>query len=80
MWQDWIFALGSVVFMVALIPALRATEKPPVSTSLMTAMVLEIFATTQATLHLYVASIASVILAFEWATLAWQGLRQKHGG
>lgn len=52
LWQDWVFAIGSLIFAAALIPSVRGQDKPALSTSLTTGSVLIIFALTYLTLSL----------------------------
>jgi hypothetical protein len=72
MWQDFVFTFGSIGFTIALIPALRSKQKPPVSSSLLTGTFLLIFALTYVTLGLWLSVIFGTILALTWLTLALQ--------
>lgn len=72
-WQEVIFTVGSLIFIAALIPALRSEEnKPPISTALITASVLSAFALAYVTLELYYASTTTAITAGIWYALAVQ--------
>lgn len=77
MWQDWIMALGAWVFIVALIPAVKAKDKPPTSTSLMTGGVLTIYVVCMLTLGLVVSAISTGGTAFLWWILFFQKRRQN---
>lgn len=70
-WQDLIFTAGSVVFILALIPTLRAPEnqKPRASTSLITGLTLVVFSATYLTLSLYLSSMTTMITALIWLTI-----------
>lgn len=50
MWQDYVFAIGSLFFIAALIPMFKSP--PPVWTSGPTALILILFSICQFTLHL----------------------------
>lgn len=70
--QDYIFAGGSVLFIIALLPALTAKDKPPRFTCALTAGVLSLFAVAQATLSLWFAAGTTAILALIWSLLTIQ--------
>ena len=71
-WQDWVFGIGTIVFSLALIPAILGKEKPPLSTSLSTGSILFVFAVTQASLSLWFACVMSVVAGCLWITLTVQ--------
>jgi len=76
MWQDWIIAACQWVFVIALIPAIRhATDKPPLSSSLLTALLLTVMSATFATLHLWNSTLSALAVAIAWYILAWQKWR-----
>ncbi len=72
MWQDWIIGIGNFVFFVALIPTIRAYEKPAVSTSAMTASVMTTFVICFVTLHLWLSFVAGALSASCWWILMVQ--------
>lgn len=72
MWQDYVLTAGSVVFIVALLPAVFSDAKPPKTTSLMTAAVLYVFALTDVSLHLYLTAAITFLTAATWTILAAQ--------
>ncbi len=76
-WQDFVFAIGTWIFIIALIPTIRSREKPPLSTSLPTGLVLLVYVFTFATLELWFSMISSSVLAVLWLYLAWQKRRKK---
>ncbi len=79
-WQDLVFGIGTIIFSIALIPAILGKEKPPVSTSLSTGVTVLVVAFTQASLSLWFASAMSMISGFLWLTLAIQKYhRIKYG-
>jgi len=76
-WQDYVLAAGSIVFTIALIPSLTSKNKPAVSTSLLTGVVLIVFAFTYLTLHLWFSMVAISINAVAWLALATQKFHQQ---
>jgi len=78
-WQDLVFTVGSFIFFVALLPAAKAKEKTPISTSLVTGSVLASFCFAYATLGLWLAAVTTIITALMWCTLAIQKLMRRHG-
>lgn len=77
MWQDYVLAVGAFLFSAALIPTLRAKQKPALSTSVLTSAVLWVFAITYATLELWLATIAQVLGACLWGVLAVQTYKMR---
>ncbi len=78
-WQDAILTLGTLVFLVALIPTLLGDAKPSPLTSLLTGTVLLVFAATYLTLGLYFASITTAATGTVWLVILWQSLRNRPG-
>ncbi|WP_281783757.1 hypothetical protein [Sinimarinibacterium flocculans] len=74
MWQDYVFAAGSAVFIIALLPLFLSSVRPPWITSWMNGVVLGAFAFTQHTLDLKWAAGCSAVLSLQWFLLAWQDL------
>lgn len=72
MWQDYVLTAGSVVFILALLPAVFSDAKPPKATCLTTAAVLYVFALTDVTLHLYLTAAITALTAWTWSVLAIQ--------
>jgi hypothetical protein len=71
LWQDWVMAVGSAFFGLALVPTLRdVTSAVPRWTSIPTAAILVAFAYTQWTLELRVAPALELIGAVGWALIA----------
>lgn len=69
-------ASGGVIFVVALLPALKDPQKPPLSTSFLTFVVLMAFCITYATLGLWLATITVFLTAIAWLILGIQRLAQ----
>jgi hypothetical protein len=76
MWQDHVIAGVQWVFAIALIPALvEKQHKPPMWTSVITALGLAIIAFAQATLGLWHSTGVCLVIALMWAVLAIQRSR-----
>lgn len=73
-WQDIVFTVGSFIFSVALIPAIRAKEKPPLKTSLSTFLVLLAFVACYISLGFWVSAIFGSLTALCWFILFMQRL------
>jgi hypothetical protein len=67
---------GSIIFAVALIPSVTSKEKPALSTSLPTGVVLLIFALTYVTLSLWFSAASTAATGILWLTMAAQKYRQ----
>lgn len=72
-WQDIVFAIGSIVFTIALIPAILEKKYPPASTCILTGFMVGVYAVTDLTLQLWFSAITSAISALLWI---WMGLTQ----
>ena len=72
LWQDWVFSVGQVVFLIALIPTIRGKDKPALTTSAVTSLILAFFAYTYFTLELWFSTVSSIAMTAAWATLAIQ--------
>jgi len=70
--QDWVFSVGQIIFLIALIPTLKGKDKPALTTSVVTSIILAIFAITYFTLDLWFSAVASVAMTAAWAILAFQ--------
>jgi len=71
-WQDILLSIGQFVFAVALLPSVFSKDKPALSTSLTTGIVLAIFAFTYFTLKLWSAATFAVLVGAIWFILAVQ--------
>lgn len=79
-WQDAVLTAGSLVFIAALIPMVRAAAKPPLSTSIPTGLVLLAFVPAEWTLGAVYAACTSAISGALWLTLAVQRVRAESAG
>lgn len=77
LWQDIIFTVGSWIFIFSLIPTIQGKQKPELSTSIITTVVLSIFSITYLTLGLKLSAISTTGTAIGWGILAYQRYRQK---
>jgi len=71
-WQDWVFSLGQIIFLIALIPTLKGKDKPAFTTSVVTAIILVFFTATYLSLKLWFSAASSVAMTIAWGTLAVQ--------
>lgn len=68
-WQDLVFTFGTVVFTIALIPALKRKQYPPKSTCFITAPMLILYVVAEITLNLWFSALTTLISAMMWLTL-----------
>ena len=71
-WQDLVFTVGGCLFTLALIPTLRSSMKPPLSTSVLTGIILFAFGLTYLTLGLQLSAISIIVNAGAWLSIAIQ--------
>ena len=71
-WQDIVLSVGSWIFIVALLPSLFGKDKPPISTSLLTGVVLLIYTFVYSTLHLWLSMASTGVLGVAWLVLGAQ--------
>lgn len=71
-WQDVLIMIGGFGFSIALIPALKAKDKPPRSTCLVTGGILASFCLAYSTLGLWLAFSATIICSSLWFILFFQ--------
>lgn len=69
MWQDYVFAVGSVLFSLSLLPSFKANNKPAVSTCLMTGLILLAYVVADLSLGLIYASFTTLTTAVIWLIL-----------
>lgn len=74
-WQDIVLSVGSWVFIAALIPTILGTEKPALSSSVLTGLVLAVFAGVYGSLGLWTSALSAAALSAGWWVLAWQKYR-----
>lgn len=71
-WEDWVITIGQIIFIIAIVPALRGKDKPPTFTSVTTGTVLLAFAAAQYSLGLITSVFTSIILGSSWIFLGYQ--------
>lgn len=75
-WQDIVIAIGGWAATFALIPTLLAKEKPALSSSVLTVVILSSFTVCYVTLGMWNASVSTAALTIAWLVLAWQKWRR----
>lgn len=75
-WQDVVFMIGGFVFAPSLLFMIRAKDKPPVATSLPTAIVLTVYLLLYATMGFWLALASTALTAVAWWVLFIQRRRQ----
>lgn len=68
-WQDLVFTFGTVVFTVALIPALKQKMYPPKSTCFITAAMLVLYTVTEVTMDLWLSAATTLMSTIMWFIL-----------
>lgn len=77
-WQDIIFSVGAWVFAIALVPSImHRTDKPALSSSVLTAGFLTLYVPSYMTLHLWVSGVSTAMVAIAWWILAYQKWRMN---
>lgn len=72
-WQDIVFSIGSWIFALALVPSIMSkSDKPALSSSLLTAGLLTCYVPTYASLHLWASALSGSVIALAWWILAYQ--------
>ena len=73
-WQDWVIAVGSFLFFVALLPSVFSENKPDVWTSGMTSLNLTAFTVIYYSLGLRFGTITTALATLAWYVLWYQKL------
>lgn len=71
-WQDVVFSIGEVVFMVGLVPSVLGPDKPAAITSLSTAAMLLAYLAVHRSFKLWGAFVLTLITVTMWSILAGQ--------
>lgn len=71
-WQDLVLTIGQILFIISLIPSITSKHKPALTTSLISGVVLMLFAATYINLSLVFAAIGTFITGVLWLILAYQ--------
>jgi hypothetical protein len=75
-WQDVVYAIGQWIFIIALVPSVLGKDKPALSTSLTTGLVLAVYVVTLISLNLWISAISSAVTAATWFILAYQKFKK----
>lgn len=79
-WQDWVMSGAQCLFSLILLPTvLDEEQKPPFSTSILTAVVMFVLVGTYATLGLFLSPMVAFIVGLEWALIALQRYKINQG-
>lgn len=71
-WQDLVFMVGGFIFAPSLYFMIRDKNKPPIKTSLPTAIVLTAFVINYVTMGYWLATTSTVLTAICWYVLFFQ--------
>lgn len=71
-WQDRVFSLGEIVFLISLFPSVLSDHKPAALTSVSTAVMLYLFMVVHASYKLWAAFVLTFITATVWMVLFFQ--------
>lgn len=75
-WQDWVLAASGLILGASLIPTIRGSDKPALSTAITTTGVITVVSVTMATMGLWLATATNVLIVLGWATITLQKYRQ----
>jgi uncharacterized protein with PQ loop repeat len=76
-WQDLVMTIGTIIFIIALLPSVLSKDKPAISTSVLTGSVLGVFVVVYYSLNLYTAAFTNTISSAMWFVLAFQKIKNK---
>lgn len=77
-WQDIILTVGSWIFAIVLVPSIRSkTDKPALSSSLLTATLCTVYIFVYISLRFWTTSVSMSVLAAAWWVLAYQKWRMN---
>lgn len=71
-WQDWVIALGSFMFFIALIPTIISKDKPDIRTIVITAIGMTAFTITYGSMKLWYGMTMSALTTLAWYVLWYQ--------
>lgn len=76
-WQDIVLFVGGFVLAGGILPAIRATEKPPLATTLTLVVMLAIFVVVFLTLRLWLTALSVFVQGSLWAIVLGQTVRVR---
>ncbi len=75
-WQDILFMIGGFIFAPSLVFMIRAKDKPPLATSIPTAVVLTCYLIAYSSMNFWLAFISTALTALCWWVLVLQRRKQ----
>jgi hypothetical protein len=76
-WQDIAISIAQWVSIVALFPSVWSNDKPALTSSLLTAACIVVYAVAYLTLGLTVSTVSATLLLVMWLVLAYQKWRMR---
>ncbi|MBM4411706.1 MAG: hypothetical protein FJ037_10410 [Chloroflexi bacterium] len=76
-WQDVVLFVGGFVLAGGIVPAIRATEKPPFATTAILVVMLAIFVVVFLTLRLWLTALSVLLQGSLWAVVLVQTVRRQ---
>lgn len=76
-WQDFVLIIGQIAFTISLLPSIFSKDKPALTTSLISGVVLAVFSIVYITLSLYLAAVGTAATGSLWFILAFQKYSTK---
>ena len=76
-WQDFVIGAISLIFGVGLIPTIRGSSKPAISTSFVTSLGLFIMGMVDFTLSLWLTAVICLMSGALWGVLLWQAVTAR---
>ena len=76
-WQDVVLFVGGFVLAGGIVPAIRATEKPPAATTATLVVMLAIFVVVFLTLRLWLTAVSVLLQWSLWAIVLAQTVRRN---
>ncbi len=73
-WQDWVFGVGGILLGISLIPAVLASNPPPLVTCAMTGAILWTYCVAFGSLKLRLSTAGTLLSAAIWTILAVQAI------
>ena len=74
-WQDLVITFGQIIFSIALLPMIFGKDKPALVSSLVTGLVLMIYAITYTTIQFWFGATTTALTGIIWLILANQKYR-----
>ena len=75
MWQDIVITTGGFIMIIALLPTVRGNNKPDRRTSIITGIILSAFSISYLSLHLWLSSVTTMVMAVMWFILYYQAVK-----